>query len=42
MRVLDELFWHIPQTMRYGVNENLYGYEAISAFRKARGKVNLE
>ncbi|NEP03991.1 MAG: oxalurate catabolism protein HpxZ [Okeania sp. SIO2G4] len=42
MRVLDELFWHIPQTIRYAVNENLYGYEAISAFRKARGKVNLE
>ena len=40
--VLDELFWHSPHTIRYGVNENLYGYEAISAFRKARGKVNLE
>ncbi|MGD1701626.1 oxalurate catabolism protein HpxZ [Dapis sp. BLCC M229] len=40
--VLDELFWHSPHTIRYGVNENLYGYKAISAFRKARGKVNLE
>ncbi|NEQ35195.1 MAG: oxalurate catabolism protein HpxZ [Okeania sp. SIO3I5] len=40
--ILDELFWDSPHTIRYGVNENLYGYEAISAFRKARGKVNLE
>ncbi|OZH56152.1 hypothetical protein AFK68_00035 [Hydrocoleum sp. CS-953] len=40
--VLDELFWDSSHTIRYGVNENLYGYEAISAFRKARGKVNLE
>ena len=40
--VLDELFWHSPHTIRYGVNENLYGSEAILAFRKARGKVNLE
>ncbi len=40
--VLDELFWHNPHTIRYGVNENIYGYEAISAFRKGRGKINLE
>ena len=40
--VLDELFLYSPHTIRYGVNENLYGYKAISAFRKARGKVNLE
>lgn len=34
--VLDELFWHSPHTLRYGVGENLYGYEAIAAFRAAR------
>jgi len=40
--ILDELFWDSSHTIRYGVNENIYGYEAISAFRKARGKVNLD
>jgi hypothetical protein len=34
--VLDELFWASPHTLRYGVAENLYGYEAIAAFRAAR------
>ena len=33
---LDELFWNSPHTLRYGVGENLYGYEAIKAFRAAR------
>lgn len=39
--VLDELFWDSPQTLRYGVTENLYGYDAIKAFRSARPAVNL-
>lgn len=34
--VLDELFWDSPHTLRYGVGENLYGYEAIAAFRASR------
>jgi len=34
--VLDELFWNSPHTLRYGAGENLYGYEAIAAFRAAR------
>lgn len=34
--VLEELFWNSPHTTRYGVGENLYGWEAISAFRRAR------
>jgi hypothetical protein len=34
--VLDELFWNSPHTVRYGATENLYGYEAIRAFRAAR------
>jgi hypothetical protein len=33
---LDELFWSAPHTVRYGVTENLYGYNAINAFRGAR------
>jgi len=34
--VLDELFWDSPHTLRYGVTENLHGYDAICAFRAAR------
>ena len=34
--VLDELFWRSPHTLRYGASENLYGYDAIQAFRAAR------
>jgi hypothetical protein len=39
--VLDELFWSSPTTLRYGPGENLYGYEAIAAFRKARPSAGL-
>jgi len=35
VEVLDELFWNSPQTVRYGVAEQHYGYEAICAFRAA-------
>jgi hypothetical protein len=34
--VLDELFWNSPLTLRYGATENLYGYDAIAAFRAGR------
>ena len=34
--VLDELFWASAFTVRFGVGENLYGIEAIRAFRQAR------
>lgn len=34
--VLDELFWNSPHTRRYGVGENLYGFDAIQAFRASR------
>lgn len=34
--VLDELFWDSPHTLRYGAGENLYGYDAIRAFRAGR------
>ena len=39
--VLDELFWDSAQTVRYGVNENLYGIDAIRDFRNARSAVGL-
>jgi len=29
--------WNSPLTLRYGVGERLYGYDAIAAFRKALG-----
>jgi hypothetical protein len=40
--VLDELFWQSPHTIRYGATENLYGYDAITAFRSTRAAVNLD
>jgi hypothetical protein len=39
--VLDELFRADKRTLRYGVGENLYGYEAIMAFRAARSPIGL-
>jgi len=39
--VLDELFWNSPLTLRYGITENLYGYDAIAAFRSGRSPVGL-
>ena len=38
---LDMLFWHSPHTLRFGVGENLYGYDAIAAFRSGRPPINL-
>lgn len=40
--VLDELFCDNPQTVRFGVAENLYGYEQIKAFRASRSPTGLE
>ena len=39
--VLDELFRADSRTLRYGVGENLYGYDAIMAFRAARSPMGL-
>lgn len=36
LEVLDELFRHAPQTRRYGAAEQLYGFEAIAAYRRER------
>jgi hypothetical protein len=39
--VLGELFRADPRTLRYGIGENLYGYQAITAFRAARSPIGL-
>lgn len=41
VETLDELFWASPHTLRYGVTENLYGHDAIAAFRSARSPAGL-
>ncbi|MDP9899480.1 oxalurate catabolism protein HpxZ [Variovorax ginsengisoli] len=41
VEVLDELFWNSSHTLRYGATENLYGYDAIRAFRAGRPAVGL-
>lgn len=38
---LDGLFYDDPNTIRYGIGENLYGYAEIAAFRAARPTINL-
>jgi Protein of unknown function (DUF3225) len=38
---LEALFRDAPQTIRYGVAENLYGMDEIRAFRRARSPINL-
>ena len=38
---LDELFFASPVTVRYGVGENLYGIEAIRAYRAERPATGL-
>ncbi len=39
--VLDALFWNSSHTLRYGVKENLFGYDQIKAFRASRPAVGL-
>ncbi len=38
---LDALFRKDSRTLRYGMGENLYGYEAIAAFRAGRNPAGL-
>jgi hypothetical protein len=40
--VLQELFWRSPHTVRYGIAENLLGWDAITSFRQARPAVDLD
>jgi AtzH-like len=41
VEALDRLFLNAPTTIRYGVGENLYGYDAIAAFRAGRSPAGL-
>lgn len=36
LAVLDQCFWHSQFVVRFGMSENLYGIEAIRAFRNSR------
>ena len=36
LEALDALFWHSSFTVRFGPGQNLYGIEAIRAFRRYR------
>lgn len=38
---LSELFWDSDLTLRYGLGENLYGHQAITAFRQARSAAGI-
>ena len=38
---LNAFFWHSGFTLRYGIAENLRGFDAIAAFRAARPPVGL-
>jgi Protein of unknown function (DUF3225) len=38
---LDTMFWQSAHTLRFGVAENLYGYDAIAAFRANRTPMDL-
>jgi ketosteroid isomerase-like protein len=38
---LDAFFWRDGRALRYGAGENLYGHDAIAAFRAARPAAGL-
>ena len=38
---LEAFFFDDPRTIRYGIGENLYGMDAIRAFRRGRSPVGL-
>jgi hypothetical protein len=42
VEMLGELFKNAPYTLRFGMAENLYGFDEIEAFRKARPSDGLE
>ncbi|HWA20412.1 MAG TPA: oxalurate catabolism protein HpxZ [Devosia sp.] len=42
VEILDELFLDSGSTIRYGIGENLYGIEAVRAFRAGRAASGLE
>jgi Protein of unknown function (DUF3225) len=42
VETLDRLFLNSPRTIRYGIGENLHGFDEIAAFRAGRPSVGLE
>jgi hypothetical protein len=42
VQTLDQLFWAAPEVVRFGATENLYGIEAIRAFRQQRSPQDLQ
>jgi hypothetical protein len=42
LETLDALFWDSSLVLRYGAGENLYGIEAIRAFRAGRPTMDLQ
>ena len=41
LATLNSIFHDAPQTIRYGIAENLYGHDEIGGFRAARSPVGL-
>ncbi len=41
LAMLNSIFREAPQTIRYGIGENLYGHDEIAGFRAARSPVGL-
>ena len=41
IETLNSIFRDAPQTIRYGIGENLYGHREIAGFRAARSPVGL-
>jgi hypothetical protein len=37
--VLNQLFWHGPNTVRFGTGENSYGYDRIADYRTTRSPI---
>lgn len=38
IEVLDELFWHHRATVRFGIDEELFGFSEISAYRRTQAQ----
>ncbi|MEJ6486239.1 oxalurate catabolism protein HpxZ [Nostoc punctiforme UO1] len=42
LEVMDSLFWHAPEVVRFGITENLYGSDEIRNFRQNRPNPKIE
>ena len=36
VEMLNQLFWNDPATVRFGVHEELYGWQAVAEYRRGR------